>query len=218
MSNIAGKAYAINAMTSMSPRMTWFTRVALMSARTWPAVLAGLFGLGLIHFARWVIIRRDDWPQLGQPKQHLIKDHMIFVSNFNGTWGQYAGAFSAGLPLRLDLLWYGTDRYPGAVPVTPFAGYIRNNQIATNYYYNATPGNGQRDIKMALKLAAALRGSASRLTELSDEELAAAYDQILLDNQNGLGSAGYAPVASLASAEAARNRARAIRTNADGAV
>ena len=39
-------------------------------------MLKGLLGLKLIHFARWVIIRREDWPDLGQGKQNLQNDNL----------------------------------------------------------------------------------------------------------------------------------------------
>lgn len=209
MSNVAGKAYGMNVITPMQPRRTWINRFLFMIARGLPSKLSGLLGLGLIHFARWVIIRRDQWPQFGQPPARLRNDYMLFCSNFNGTWDQYIDAFADGIPSGLDLFWYGSTKYPGSVPVTPFKDYIRANQIDTNYYYNATPGSGQRDVKLALKLSYDLRNLAARLPALGDDALAAAFKQLLIDNQGGLGSPGYAPVASCDTAAADRNRADA---------
>ena len=59
MSNIVGKAYAMNVVTPMRPWRTWIQVLIFNFARATPATLAGLLGLKLIHFARWVIIRRD---------------------------------------------------------------------------------------------------------------------------------------------------------------
>ena len=59
MSNVAGKAYAMNVVTPMRPGLTWINRAAFMVSRAFPSSLQGLLGLGLIHFARWVVIRRD---------------------------------------------------------------------------------------------------------------------------------------------------------------
>ena len=66
MSNVAGKAYAINVLTPMRPRMTALNRFIFIASRALPDQLAGLLGLSLIHFARWFIIKRDQWPDLGQ--------------------------------------------------------------------------------------------------------------------------------------------------------
>lgn len=209
MSNVAGKAYAMNVVTPMRPWLTWINRAAFMVSRAFPSTLQGLLGLGLIHFARWVIIKRDAWPQRGQPAHRPINDYMLFVSNFNGTWDQYIDAFADGLPSGLDILWISSTKYPHSIPVTPFKTYIRANQIDTGYYYNATPGSAQRDIKKALELVAALR--AIDAGSLEDGELGAAYDKLLLSVQGGMGLPGYAPVASCDTSAADRHRGVAVR-------
>jgi hypothetical protein len=139
MSNLAGKAYGMNVVTPMRPGMTWINNFLFMISRSLPSTLSGLLGLGFIHFARWVLIRRDQWPQLGQPPANLSNDYMLFCSNFNGTWNQYIDAFADGVPGGLDLFWYSSTKYPNSIPITPFKNHIRANQIDTNYYYNATP-------------------------------------------------------------------------------
>ncbi len=55
MSNIAGKAYAINVITPIRPWLTWLTRFIFMMSRALPFTLKGLLGLSIIHYARWVI-------------------------------------------------------------------------------------------------------------------------------------------------------------------
>lgn len=208
MSNVAGKAYGMNVVTPMRPGRTWLNRFIFMVSRALPGTLSGLLGLSLIHFARWVMIRRDQWPQRGQGQQNLQNDYMLFCSNFNGTWDQYIDAFADGIPGGLDTFWYSSTKYPNSIPITPFKNYIRDNQIDTNYYYNATPGNGQRDIKQALKLAAALR----RVDATGDDAaLAAAYAAVLLEVQDCLGAPGYAPVASCDTAAADIHRCAAVR-------
>ncbi len=209
MSNLAGKAYAMNVVTPMRPGATWINTFIFMLSRALPGTLSGLLGLGFIHFARWVMIRRDQWPQLGQPPATLSNDYMLFCSNFNGTWDQYIDAFADGIPGGLDLFWYSSTKYPNSIPVTPFKNYIRANQVDTNYYYNATPGSGQRDIKLALKLSHDLAAIAAKAGGLSDAELASAFERLLIANQGGLGSPGYAPIASCDTAAADRNRADA---------
>ena len=102
MSNVAGKAYGMNVITPMHPRLTWINRFFFMLSRAVPSTLNGLLGLSIIHFARWVIIKRDSWPDLGQGKQKLQNDYMLFCSNFNGTWDQYIDAFADGIPNGLD--------------------------------------------------------------------------------------------------------------------
>ena len=206
MSNVAGKAYAMNVLTPMRPRLSWVNRLIFIVSRALPDQLAGLMGLSIIHFARWFIIKRDQWPDLGQGAESLNNDYMMFCSNFNGTWDQYIDAFSDGLPNGLDLFWYSSTRYPGSIPVTPFKNYIRANQVDTDYYYNATPGAAQRDIKCAMRVQQALASLAAQHHQCTPAQFATAWTVALQAVQNDLGSPGFAPVASNDTSHADRHR------------
>ena len=206
MSNIAGKAYAMNVITPSKPVCTWLNRLIFMVSRGLPNTLGGLLGLSLIHFARWILVKRDEWPDLGQGRQTLQNDYMIFCSNFNGTWDQYIDAFSDGIPNGLNLFWYTATKYPTSIPVTPFKDYITYNQIYTDYYYNATPGSAQRDVKCAMRVYDTLKDLAARHASESPEDFAKSYREALLKMQGCLGEPGYGPVASLDTENADINR------------
>jgi hypothetical protein len=210
MSNVAGKAYGMNVVTPMRPWKTWINRLLFNIARTQPGQLGGLLGLSIIHFARWVMIKRDQWPDLGQGRPRLQNDYMLFVSNFNGTWDQYIDAFSDGIPNGLDLFWYSSTKYPGSIPITPFKNYIRANQVDCDYYYNATPGAAQRDIKAALKVWAQIDQLAASHQVMTPEDFAKAYTKALVEVQNDLPSAGHAPVASNDTHNADMNRRQLV--------
>ena len=123
-----------------------------MVARAGPAQLSGLLGLKLIHFARWVIIRRDQWPDLGQGKQatrqrlHAVP---VATSTAPGT------SISTPSPTAFRAGWTCSGTPAPNIRTrsrSQFKDYIGANQIHTNYYYNATPGAAQRDIKAALRV------------------------------------------------------------------
>ncbi|MEP3054777.1 hypothetical protein [Ascidiaceihabitans sp.] len=206
MSNIAGKAYAMNIVTPSKPTKTWLNRLVFMAARGLPANLMGLLGLSIIHFARWVIIKPEDWPDLGQGKQNLNNDYMLFCSNFNGTWDQYIDAFSDGIPNGLNLFWYSATKYPGSIPVTPFKEYITYNQLSNDYYYNATPGSAQRDVKSAIQVYQQVLALSGDHANTSAEDFARAYKTAILQVQDDLGDPGFGPVASLDTERADVNR------------
>lgn len=211
MSNVAGKAYGMNVITPMRPWKTWINRFIFMVARTQPQQLGGLLGLSIIHYARWVLIKRNQWPDLGQGRPRLANDYMLFVSNFNGTWDQYIDAFSDGIPNGLDLFWYSSTKYPGSIPISPFKAYIRANQVDTDYYYNATPGAAQRDIKAALRLWSHLDELSARHASLDAAAFAEAYRTMLIAVQNDMPSPGHAPVASNDTRNADCNREALVR-------
>jgi len=211
MSNVAGKAYAMNVVTPMRPRRTWINTFLFMVTRAMPSKLGGLIGLKFIHFARWVMIRREDWPDFSppgrpEPRDPLRNDYMLFCSNFNGTWDQYIDAFSDALPSGLDLLWYSSTKYPHSIPISPFKAYIRANQVDTDYYYNATPGSAQRDVKSGLRVRRALLRLAQDHPKMTPEQFAEAWRKTLVSLQNELGAPGEAPIASNDTAAADRNR------------
>jgi hypothetical protein len=217
MSNVAGKAYAMNVVTPMRPGLTWINRAVFMASRAIPSSLLGLLGLSIIHFARWVIIKRGQWPDLGQGKQVLKNDYMLFCSNFNGTWDQYIDAFSDGIPDGLDLLWISSTKYPHSVPISPFKDYIRANQIDTDYYYNSVPGAAQRDVKAALRIRRAVLDLAAKQASLSPADFRKLYVATLVGVQNDLGSQGYAPIASVDTDRADKHREEYVRDQQEAA-
>jgi hypothetical protein len=139
---------------------------------------------------------------------------MIFCSNFNGTWDQYIDAFSDGIPSGLNLFWWSAEKYPKSIPITPFKNYIVHNQFDTQYYYNATPGAAQRDVKAAIRVRRALCALARHHATDTPEQFAARYRAMLAEVQGSLGEQGFAPVASLSTEAADINRASGVRAMA----
>ncbi len=103
MSNIAGKAYAMNLMTPIKNHIVWINRFIFWlggSSLFQKKAFAGLFTLSLINYARWVIVGRNQLPWLGddQPKEKLNYVYVFFFSNFNSSWTKYVDSFSMAIP------------------------------------------------------------------------------------------------------------------------
>ena len=207
MSNIAGKAYAMNVITPVKPTYAWVNRFILKKAQKNPGTLLGLITLSLIHYARWIIIPRTAFPHLdaSQPREDLHYDYMIFQSNFNGSWAQYVDSFTFAIPAGLDLFWKWNVRYPKSVPLTPFHDYIRHNQIDTCHYYSAYPMAASNDVKSAHMLKQALREFDKRSSDRSGDEFLSDYHELLNSMQAHLGEMLPTPVVSMA-AQAVRDR------------
>lgn len=200
MSNIAGKAYAMNVITPIRWYMAWINKLIFKIAASRPETLKGLITLSLIHYARWVVIDRWKFPHLdtSQPKEKLNYSYMLFSSNFNGSWNQYVDSFTFAIPSGLDFFWKWNVRYPRSVPLTPFHKYIRHNQIDTDHYYSAYPLASSNDVKSAKRVKAQL--IAFKNEHMADEPKAfkKAYGDLLRDLQYDFGSMCPTPVVSLA--------------------
>ena len=112
MSNIAGKAYAMNVVTPIRFWTAVLNKVIFWAAGKRPSTLNGLITLSLIHYARWVVVDRDQFPHLSpqQPKENLRFGYMFFFSNFNGSWEQYVDSFTFAIPGGLDTARPGARR------------------------------------------------------------------------------------------------------------
>lgn len=230
MSNLAGKAFAMNLITPHRPlwalvkkaifwalRPTNFINQFLQkigAGRFAPsASLEGLITLSMIHYARWVIVRPNEWPYLGkgQPREDLHYPYQLFFSNFNGTWAQYVDSFSAAIPRGLNLLWSFNVGWTKSVPEGPFHRYVEHNEVWTDYYYSAYPLASSNDVKAAQRLRRELLAFIDNTKDLDATTFELQYDKLMNSLQGNpsrnaadpenfpcLGQMGPTPIVSLA--------------------
>jgi hypothetical protein len=198
MSNVAGKAYAMNVITPIRAWTTGLNKFIFWIAVKQPSKLAGLMTLSLIHYARWVVIGRKQFPRLSddQPEEDLKYSYMLFFSNFNGSWDQYVDSFSFAIPSGLDKFWKWNIRYPRSIPLTPFHDYIKSNQIESIHYYNAYPLAAANDVKGAKVVKDALVAFEAG-SDVSDEAFMKRYRALLRSLQHDLGDMQPTPVVSM---------------------
>jgi hypothetical protein len=196
VTNINGKAYAMNAITPMKPWKTPLLKFLFFLLGSIKPLQNDLKNLSFIHFARWVVIRRHQFPRLSekQPRESLRYDYLLFFSNFNGTWNQYIDAFSAVLSHGLNMVWRWSEKFPGSRPVTDFKRYITLVQFDTDYYYNVYSRASTNDVKAALRVQDALDQFAQSSQSLSPADFEKAWLEFLVQVQSDLGSNGVAPV------------------------
>lgn len=209
MSNIAGKAYAMNVITPIRWTTAWLNKLIFWIALKRPSTLRGLITLSLIHYARWVIIGKNQFPHLdsSQPKEKLHYSYMLFFSNFNGSWDQYVDSFTFAIPGGLDLFWKWNIRYPKSVALTPFHRYIRYNQIETIHYYNAYPLATSNDVKSAKAVKDALvQFQCQSVDDESDDGFVKRYNALLRGLQHDLGAMHPTPIVSMSAYQVARRK------------
>ena len=212
MSNIAGKAYAMNLVTPIEGRMVpvnklifWALGKPLLKTK-----LKGLLTLSLIHYARWVILRAEDFPRLApsQPKEELRYGYQLFFSNFNGNWEQYVDSFSSAIPSGLNALWFKNIGWPTAVPEQPFHGYVSHNQVWTDYYYNAYPMASSNDVKSAKIVKDSLLKFQADVANASADVFQEKYNALLRALQHDISQMAPSPSGRLAAGAVRRRRER----------
>lgn len=229
MSNIAGKAYAMNVVTPIHPLLAWvnklifwFTVFVASKPFFWKLLggnpLTGLLTLSLIHYARWAIVSSSEFPCLDeeiQDKENLKYSYMFFFSNFNGSWEQYVDSFHMAIPDGLDLFWWKNIKYPKSVPLQPFYAYITFNQIWTNHYYNAYPMAASNDVKSAKKVKAELL-EFDKQTDSNEtpEDFQKRFNQLLFDLQTDINLMEPTPIVSLSAQTVAERRKQELTNQA----
>jgi hypothetical protein len=206
MSNIAGKSYAMNVVTPMRSWTAWLNRFNFWISVKIPAFISGLLTLSIIHYARWVIIKPDQFPRLSadQPAEDLHYTYMLFCSNFNGSWDQYVDSFSAAISGGLDKYWTKSIGYPKSVPMLPFHRYITSNQIWTDHYYNPYPMATSNDVKAASRVKSSLIGFIGETEKSTAQDFQDKYNKLLLTLQHDLSQMGPNPIVSLSAASVER--------------
>jgi hypothetical protein len=218
MSNIAGKAYAMNLVTPIRVPLLLVNRLIFgaVGTRFFKSKLRGLLTLSMIHYARWVILRASDLPRLSeeQPKETFGYAYMLFFSNFNGSWEQYVDSFSAAIPSGLNLLWWQNVGWPKSVPMQPFHRYVEGNQVWTDYYYSAYPMAASNDVKSAQRVKKSLTQLIANSERVQPAEFLAQYNLMLKDLQGDLSQMDASPIVSLAAEEiSARRRGMTAKQN-----
>lgn len=213
MSNIAGKAYAMNVVTPAKWYTVWGNKFIFWFVKLpgGSEYLKGLLALSLIHYARWAIVGPREFPHLdkSQPKETLNYSYMFFFSNFNGSWDQYVDSFHSAIPDGLNMFWFKNVKYPKSVPLQPFHAYINYNQIWTGHYYNAYPMAASNDVKAAKRLTEKLRAFTESNSDASPPEFQQAYNRLLLEVQKDISVMEPTPIVSLSAQAVAERLAKA---------
>ena len=201
MSNMAGKTYAINVVTPVGWRGIVNRAIFLaVQTRFFANRLNGLLTLSLIHYARWVIVGPNQFPNLGdgQPTEELSYAYEFFFSNFNGSWNQYIDSFSMSISSGLDLFWRTSRNFPKSVPIEAFHRYITDNQVFTDHYYSAYPLATSNDVKSAQRVGLQLQSLSVAVDSMTPADFRRAYNAALLDLQHDLSAMDASPIVSLA--------------------
>lgn len=131
----------------------WMLRTKVLASYMF--VKGKLLNIPTIHFARWVLFDN--------------KKHVLFFSNFDGSWQQYLGDFIDQSGWGLSGIFSNTVNFPttrfmvtgGAYDEEHFLAWSRSTQIPTNVWYSAYPHLSIKNIINNTKIRNELRDNLS---------------------------------------------------------
>ena len=127
----------------------WMLRTKVLASKMF--VTGKLLNIPTIHFARWVLF--DD------------KKHVLFFSNFDGSWQQYLGDFIDQSGWGLSGIFSNTANFPstrfmitgGAYDAEHFLAWSRSTQIPTQVWYCPYPDLSIKNINNNTQIRNELR-------------------------------------------------------------
>jgi hypothetical protein len=180
--NIDGEAIAITVFSNVK----WWGRIELplffLYIRLRSNSLGDLKKLSFIHAARWSLISRLA-ANGGRRSTRLRHPLLYFESNFNGGWEEYIDAFSYVLHTGMSAFWRSSYGYPNALPPSPFKDYIKASQYEASHFYSAYPEATATTVLAALALAPKVRDLREQAPQMSAEQFADAWQQLLSESQ-----------------------------------
>lgn len=174
--NILGRVCALTTLNTIRPYGVPLLRVLFLVGTHVPALLRTLRRLSFIHFARWTIVDRI-------PGEDLRHTHLLFESNFNGTWSQYIDAFSYVVPNELGAIWRWCYGFPGPIPAEPFKGFIARHEHPAAHYYAAYPEASATMVMGSLEVRRQLDRLRARAQDMSAAEFDEAWRDFLIEMQ-----------------------------------
>jgi hypothetical protein len=174
--NILGRASALTSINTIRPYGVPVLRALFFVGTHVPALTAKLRLLSFIHFARWTIVD-------ALPGERLERAHLLFESNFNGTWSQYIDAFSYVVPTELGAIWRWCYGFPGPIPAGPFKADIARHEFPAAHYYAAYPEASTTMVAGALEVRKKLDRLRRRARAMDAAEFDEAWREFLIDTQ-----------------------------------
>jgi|SoiMethySBSTD1v2_1073268.scaffolds.fasta_scaffold235735_3 hypothetical protein len=174
--NIQGRLSALLTINTVRWYGVPILRALFFVGRHFPPLSSKLRDLSFIHFARWTIVRK-------LPGEQLRRPHLLFESNFNGTWSQYIDAFSYVTARELGAIWRWCYGFPGPVPAGPFKADIARHEYPAEHYYAAYPEASTTMVMSALEVRERLDELRSRAGGMDAEAFDVAWTAFLRDTQ-----------------------------------
>lgn len=173
MSQTVGRHTSLTFVTRLKPFGSIWLRTLFWAARHFAWLTRPLVRLDFIHYARWTVL----------PDKRLL-----FESDFDGSLPEYIDTFADVVAWRMQAAWWLSYGYPKLIPTDVFFAWVNSLESTPVHFYSAYPDASTAMVGRALQVDSRLQpfvASASS-SSMSDDEFAAAYEDLLVEVQQWL--------------------------------
>ena len=145
-----------------------------------PSGIGSLFAkVSSTHLARLVVM--DDVVFVGTParEEHLQSKYLVFETNFDGDLDTYLTRMAREAPDEEHAVWRHCVGYPGVQDPEAFAGYMKQCQIETTFFFADVNNQTVQQTLRALKVQSGLAHFIEANQGKSAGDIQAAFRQFL---------------------------------------
>ncbi|HTT28632.1 MAG TPA: hypothetical protein VMA77_23445 [Solirubrobacteraceae bacterium] len=147
-SNTEGQMYALTVLAPIAPGEVDALEQTLANLPHDPSPLSGL---GLAHFARWVIIP-DFGKDPSRPQAEHFGPYLLFSATFDGDLEPFLEQLCVTVADDAEPIWSRCIGVPIPARGAPLKAYLRRNQVQTGLFFAAYPQATVEEVTVALAL------------------------------------------------------------------
>jgi len=177
-------ANVLTMLTALRPGGAAVVRRFFDTVRLLPGIRQPLLNLALIRAAHWTVVDKlydghETWEPLHPP-------YLLFESTYDVDLDSYIAVFSEQLPWQMRAIWATSYGYPGVVPSSAFARWVREHFYdPADHVYRAYPET-TRMVRSGLRVAERIRSFEASVAGCDADEFAFGLRRLLVELQDDL--------------------------------
>ena len=155
MANIADRSYGLTVLSPIAPGLTADGIPHDLAIRGELLALDALAespfaDVPTTHLARWVVIGSLPYEGIPAIVDSLASKYLLFTSNFDGDLDEYLELMRTRMPDAVTCIWSHCMAFPGVRDRAAFAGYMKQCQVETSFFFGAYTKYTLDDVLRAL--------------------------------------------------------------------
>ena len=177
-------ANLLTMLTAIRPGGAAVIRRFFDAVRLFPQIKQPLVDLAFIRAAHWTIV--DELYDGHEKRERLDPPYLLFESTYDVDLDRYIALFAERLPWHMRAVWGTGVGYPGVIPSSGFARWVRDHCYAEDHVYRAYPEATTRMVRSGLRVADRVRAFEAAVAGADDDEFAFEFGRVLVELQDDI--------------------------------